>query len=201
MCGSVGGHSAWRLAAGTAGPFLPIYSGLLVIGGTLPTKLLKSCPFVLIFKGLQQVTQGHPYFLMKAGVDLTLAPLSAQRDPPSVVDVQSLSRWGFSTGSKTTRLPQKKQISLVRTLKCQCFAMSLLTIFQLLLSASYTDLWLYAKLPPEGFASPPHLPPFLREIRMCKEEEKKVLGGEDWTVQEPSLSVPGRKHEFKKRAK
>lgn len=92
MCGSADGHTAWRLAAGTADPFLPIYSELLVIGGALPTKLLKSSPFVLIFKGLQQVTQGHPYFLMKAGVDLTLAPLSAQRDPPSVVDMQSLSQ-------------------------------------------------------------------------------------------------------------
>lgn len=108
MCGSVGGHSAWRLAAGTAGPFLSIYSGLLVIGGTLPTELLKSSPFVLIFKGLQQVTQGHPDFLMKAGVDLTLAPLSAQRDPPSVVDMQSLSQWGFSTGSKTTKASPKE---------------------------------------------------------------------------------------------
>lgn len=61
----------------------------MLICGTLQTKLLlKSSPFILTFKALHQVTQGCPSFLMKAGVDLTSALLSACGDPLSAAVMQ-----------------------------------------------------------------------------------------------------------------
>lgn len=61
----------WTLQMASLSPRL--FWNCLLICGTLHTKLtLKPRPSILTFKALHQVTQGHPSFLMKAGVDLIL---------------------------------------------------------------------------------------------------------------------------------
>lgn len=171
-------------------------------GGTFPAKLLKSSPFILIFKDLQQVSQGHPSFPMKAGVDLTLAPLSAQGDPPSVVDM-----WRPATVGPSCRLQNYQSFlqrskfhwlghsnaSVLPRVFPSCFSFYLVHLTQ---TCSCTPSY-----PPKALHLLPTSLSFLEKSGCAKTKKKKCLGEKTGTVQEPSLYVPGRKHEFKKRAK
>lgn len=111
------GHS-WLLQVANFSPHL--FWNCLLIRGTLHTKLiLKPSPSILTFQALHQVTQGHPSFLMRAGVDLILDLFCPCRSSISSSHAKACCGRTFLQAPKPPKLSQKNQTPLVRMLKCQ----------------------------------------------------------------------------------
>lgn len=108
---------------------LPIYSGI-------------ACWFVVLYTLNSYWNPAHSYWLSKlCARSLKVVPLSRWRLvwtwpqhrclPMEILyqqqSCEGLPRQAFLWAPKPPKLPQKKQIPLIRILKCQCFAMSLPT--------------------------------------------------------------------------